>query len=218
MRDELCFVSRIVNGEVQVGLGRHVQNWHVNRTQRLLDVGTKPRRRANVVSFPRAHLQDQIIGVCAGNKIFVESVENGAEGSTRRSVDAPQFLPPPALGEQPTCPDRAEGLQALLGLLFVIATRESRVCFDRNDLALQPDDAMRPSLGCSGGNNNPIHKIGIGHRPLECLLSAHRKADNCAQMLHAERLAEQAMHRRDIVTDAGDREPRPVKRRERVAG
>ena len=89
--------------------------------------------------------------------------------------------------------------------VVVVAAAEVRVVLDRADLQrAQPD-----LLGGRGRAARDDHRVrdplGIGHRPLERALTAHRSAHHRRPPLDAERVGEHRLHR-DLVADRDRRE------------
>src|SRR5205085_2312612 len=72
VRNELLLIASVAQREVQVGLAGHVEEGHLNRTQRALDIATEAGRLPDVVLLPRASLQNEIVRVGTGDEVRAE--------------------------------------------------------------------------------------------------------------------------------------------------
>src|SRR5438105_2042456 len=80
-RNKSCFIACVPDRKVEVGFRRHVQERHFDRTQRFLRIAVKSRRASHVVLLPRAHLQDKVVGIRAGNEVCATVLKKLLEGS-----------------------------------------------------------------------------------------------------------------------------------------
>ena len=184
MRDELRFLLGVFHGEIQVGCGWHVEHRHFDGAQRGFDVAVEPRRVADIVALPGAHLQNEIVSVGCREEVRAEvsiaCCEGGAGRRIRCSIIPCATIPANRASRAHTMRRR---LMPLAGCVGVIAAVEGRVGLDGGDLAFQADDAVAIGFGGAGGGDDAVHEIGIADGPLEGLLRAHGKADDGAQML-----------------------------------
>lgn len=127
--------------------------------------------------FPGAHLQDEVVGIGAGDKILSKSVEHLLECSARCGISLPQFFSPPFLGVEPGCPDGAEGFQSFGRGSRIVAVAKAGVGGDRGDLSFQSHETVRPGSGRARGGHDAVDKIRITDCPLKSLLGAHGKTD-----------------------------------------
>lgn len=115
MRDELRFVARIANREVEVGFGGQVKNRSPDAAQRLLQVPVEGWSGADVVLFPGAHLQNQVVSVRVRNEVRAVVVDDLGQGRAGWGVRLPEFLPPPFLRIKPCGPDKKKDCMPFSG-------------------------------------------------------------------------------------------------------
>ena len=70
---------------------------------------------------------------------------------------------------------------------------------------------MSVGLGGARRGDDVAHVVGVGDRPLECLLRAHGEADDGLEMADVELFSEELTNGFDVVANGGDGEPRTVK-------
>ena len=142
--DELRLVPRVADGEIEVGVGGHVEDGRFDRAESLLQITVEAGRRADVVLLPGAELQDEVVGVGAGDEVGSDTCRDLLERGAGFGVFfAPELLAPPFLRIEPRGPDDGERLDALGGLGFVIAVLKGGVGGDSGDLAFEAYDAVR---------------------------------------------------------------------------
>src|SRR5215469_5337776 len=78
------FITRVADWEVEIGFRRHVKDGNFDRAQGLLHVSVEPYGGADIMTLPGSHLEDEVVGVCAGNEIGAEIVQYLVEGSALR--------------------------------------------------------------------------------------------------------------------------------------
>lgn len=144
--DKGGFISCVTNWKIQVRFRRHVQNRNLNRFQCALHVAPKSRRSPNVVLFPCPHLQNQIVGVRAGDEIGAKAIQYLLERALPLGFFAPQLSPPPLLREKPPRPHHAKRFQPLLGLFRIVPIRKQRVRCQCRNLPFDSHYPMRIAL------------------------------------------------------------------------
>ena len=88
----------------------------------------------------------------------------------------------------------------------VVAARPAGVAFERLDERLRPVDAVLHRPRRTRQRRCALHAVRETHGPLVRLLRTHRTAEDQRELFDAEVLAQQALLRHDVITDAHPRE------------
>ena len=84
-------------------------------------VAVEAGRCADIVLLPGAHLQDQVVGVGAGDEVGAVVFDDLLRRWCRAAPRCATAPAPPLLRVEPAGPDQVEGLDALFGLGGVVA-------------------------------------------------------------------------------------------------
>ena len=167
--------------------------------------------------LPRAHLQDEVVGIGASYEARAEVLDRLVQRRVGPLHRPPEIAPPPLLRVEPAAPDRRERRKPFDRRRGVVAAVEGRVRGERGYLSFEPHDTMRVGLRRARRGHDAIREIGIADGPLERLLGAHREADDRAKVRDVQLVHQQPMDRFDVVADRHHRKPRTVERLGRVA-
>src|SRR5438270_9001986 len=82
-------ITRVSQREVEIRLGRHVKERHFDRAKRFFQITAKARSCPDIMTFPGAHLQNDVVRIGAGNESRPKPVQYIVEGGAGLCCCAP---------------------------------------------------------------------------------------------------------------------------------